>query len=203
MTFNRFALPLTLALAALAPLAAQTQLVRGDIDTIQGTNLFRLDCTQNVRLVSNTLNLQALHDASRQQDIEYEMQVVDVSVPGQTILEVQSATAVPEQFGMGNLRLGDSATWEVFASPGSPVWVFIGARVNTAYQPLGSNGTWILGGDTTLFQTGQTNALGRFQFNFTMPNMPVLVGLEVSAQSVVRDSGVFVVTNPDCKEIRD
>lgn len=201
MNFVRISL---IAAAALAPaLSAQTQLVRGDIDSIQGTNLFRLDCTQDVRLVSSTVDLLALHNASHQQNFEYEMQVVDVSTPSQTILDVISATQIPEQFEMGNLRFGQSNTWEVFAAPGSPAWVFVAARTDTGYLPLGAPGTWILGGSAIVFNQGFTNGVGRFQFNYTMPTLPALVGLEVSGQAIVFESGAFRLTNPDCKDIRN
>ena len=77
---------------------AQTYRIVGDVDAIQGTNLFELDCT-HIRLVSTTVNLQQLHDASRQQNIEYDMQVTDVSAGGLTILNVLSAVAVYEVLG--------------------------------------------------------------------------------------------------------
>jgi hypothetical protein len=180
---------------------AQTQLVLGDVDTIQGTNQFRLDCT-NILLVSNAVNLQQLHDQSRQQDIEYRMQVVDVTNGGPTTLNVISATAIPEQFGMGNLRFGRAETWETFAAPGSPVWTFVDLTSQTRYLPIGPAGTWVLGQFAALMASGVTSPIGRFQFRFTMPNIPELIGTSFSAQSVVQENGVFRLTNPDCKTVR-
>src|SRR5690606_31444330 len=64
----RFLVPVPAAslLLVAALLPAQTQLVRGDIDSIPQSNRFRLDCT-NIQLVTSTVNLQQLHDASKQQ----------------------------------------------------------------------------------------------------------------------------------------
>ena len=51
---------------------AQLHLVRGDVDSVQNSNTFVLECT-NVQLVSSTVNLRAMHDQSRQNDIYWEM----------------------------------------------------------------------------------------------------------------------------------
>jgi hypothetical protein len=200
MRYPFLVLPLLASLSV--PALAQTQLVVGDVDAIQGTNLFRLDCT-NIRLVSTTVNLQQLHDLSRQQDIEFEMQVRDVSAGGTTTLDVVSARAIPEQFDMGNLRFGRSETWEVFAAPGSPVWMFVNATSQTSYTPLGSFGTWLLGGNALPMANGVASAIGRFQINFTMPTIPALVGASFTSQAVVQQGGVFSITNPDCKVVRN
>lgn len=180
---------------------AQTQLVRGDIDGIQGTRRFRLQCSANIELVSNTVNLQQLHDASRQQNIEYDMQVTDVSVGGNTILNVVSAVAIPEMLSMGNLRFGRSETWEVFAPSGSPVAVYVNLTANTTYLPLGDLGTWILGSPSVLFRAGNSVG-GQFRFNFTMPTMPELVGTSFTSQALFAAGNDLVITNPDCKAVR-
>lgn len=182
---------------------AQTQLVRGDVDVIQNTNpdRFQLDCT-GIPLVSSTVNLRQLHDASRQQDIEYEMEVVDIGTGGRTVLDVRSARVIPELFDMGNLRFGRSETWETFAAPGSQVWTFVDFRAATRYLPIGPAGTWVLGAGAFAIASGTTSAIGRFQFQFTMPTVPALVGTEFTAQSVVQENGVFWLTNPDCKDVR-
>ena len=207
MKIQRF--PLTTALLTTALFAstafAQTQLVRGDVDAIQGTNLFRLDCT-NIGLVSNTVDLQALHNASRQQDIEYEMQVVNVSAGGQATLNVVSAVQIPEMFGMGNLRFGRSETWEVFGMPGSATAIFVALPSATSYAPFGAAGTWLMGAQAGLFAQGTINALGRFQVRFQMPTIPGLVGTTVSSQALILEQGggftTLVITNPGCKDVR-
>ena len=197
-------LSLLLAASSLTfAVGAQTQLVRGDVDGIQGTNRFRLDCTANVELISNTVNLQALHDASRQMDIEYEMQVIDVSAGGRTILNVVSAVQIPEIFGMGNLRFGRSETWEVFGTPGSPTAIYVDLTANTGYLPLGNFGTWILGPNAQFFRSGVIGATGQFRFNFQFPTIPSLLGTSFSAQAGIVQNGAVLITNPDCKEVRN
>ena len=194
---------LTAALATAATLPAQTQLVRGDVDGIRNTQgLFQLDCTQ-IPLVSNTVNLQQLHDQSRQQDIEYELQVVNIGTPAAPRLDVISANVIPEMFQMGNLRFGRSETWEVLAAPNSQLWILVDARVNTGYLPLGAAGTWVLGPSAVPFAQGATNAFGRFQTRFTMPTLPALVGQEITGQAVIQDGAGFLISNPDCKEVRN
>jgi hypothetical protein len=192
-----------MTLAAVAATAvAQTQVVRGDIDA--QNNVFFLDCANQVRLVSNTVDLRALHDASRQQDIEYEMQVVDVSGGGQRILDVISAFAIPEQFNMGNLRFSRAERWEFFAVTGTQVAIFINARVLTVYVPIPGMGAWLFGGGSLPMRQGITDALGRFQFDFQTPNDPSLVGIEFTSQSVFRlPSGTIGISNADCKIVRN
>ncbi|MCA8941231.1 MAG: hypothetical protein KDB80_01615 [Planctomycetes bacterium] len=191
-----------LVVAALAaPAFAQTQLVRGDVNGIQGTNLFQLDCT-NIQLTSSTLNLQALHDATRQTNNDYDLQVVQVG-SNPVVLDVVSATLVPELFQMGNLRFGRSETWEVFGPAGSPTAVFIALRSTTGYAPIGAQGTWLLGPSYGRLMFGVIGPLGRFEFQFQMPALPALVGTEITSQAIIAPPGQpAYVTNPDCKEVR-
>lgn len=194
----------TAAVAAILslPALAQTQLVRGDVDTINGTNLFALKCT-NIRLVSRTVNLRALHDRSRRQDIEYEMIVKDVSSGGQTVLDVLSAKQIPELFDMGNLRIGRSDHWHVLGAPGSVTAVFLTATTWTSYMPFGDLGTWLLGTTFAEVAQGTVGSFGRFQFSFQPPNLPHLIGQSFAAQAVVRNpAGVYSITNAQCKELR-
>ena len=193
---------ITLAFALLASSAlAQTFPVRGDIDAIQGTNLFELDCTR-IRLVSTTVNLQVLHDASRQQNIEYDMTVTDVSAGGLTILNVLSATAVAEQFGMGNLRFGRSETWDLSAPAGTRYGMFINVRNATSLTTLGLNNPWFLGSNAVLLLSG-TMPTNFIQVPFTMPTIPSMVGVEISAQTVLLDAANNVsLTHLDCKDVR-
>lgn len=190
-----------LALLLTAAIPAQLQLVRGDVDAVQGTNIFRLECT-NIRLVSQTVNLQALHDASRQQDIEYEMQVRDVSQGGETVLDVVTAKTIPEIFSMGNIRLGRSDTWELFGTPGSAAGMFVTLPAFTSYVPLGPAGAWLVGSQSLIFASGTVNAIGQFQVRFEPPNDPGLVGMVVFGQGVLVQNGALLLANPDCKEVR-
>jgi hypothetical protein len=199
-TMNRSVLSvLFLASAALA----QTHTIVGDIDPIQGTNLFELDCTR-IRLVSTTVNLQALHDASRQQDIEYEMQVTDVSTGGLTILNVLTARAVPEQFNMGNLRFGRSETWDLSGPAGATFVVFVTTRNQTVFLPTtGLGNAWFLPASAPVFHVGVMTS-PFIQFPFQMPTMPELVGTEFTAQTVLIGQQLNVtLTNPDCRVVRN
>ena len=54
--------------------------------------------------------------------------------------------------------------------------------------------------DTT---DSSTNAFGRFQTRFTMPTLPALVGQEITGQAVIQDGAGFLISNPDCKEVRN
>lgn len=184
------------------PLAAQTQLLRGDVDAIQNTaGRFQLKCT-NLELFSATVDLQALHDASRQQDIDYEMQVRPTVVNGRAGLEVVSAVVIAEALHMGNLRFGRNETWEIFATAGSQVWTFVSVPAVSSYQPLGAAGTWLIG-NSQAFVSGFTDAAGRFQFRFTMPTLPALVGRDFNSQAVIQTAGVFWITSPDCKTVQN
>ena len=187
-------------LLSVASITAQTQLVRGEVDRIQNTqNLFQLKCT-TIRLTSATQNLNALHDATRQNPLVLEMQVTDTFGNGSS-LEVVSASLIPRQHDMGNLRFGRAETWEVFAAPGSQIWVFV-AGTDTRYLPLGDAGTWILGSSALPFFDGAANAGGSLRRDVTMPTIPALVGTVFTSQSVVATNGVFRLTNPECKAVR-
>ena len=197
-------LPTTLLTVAIlsVPTLAQTQLVRGDVDGIQHTRRFRLKCT-NIELVSKTVNLQALHDASRQQKFEYAMQVRDVSSGGRAILNVLSAKRIPKLFDMGNLRLGRADRWHVLGKPGELALVYLnGGPSTTSYLPLGSLGTWLLGTNALFFNFGRIKATGRFEFWFQPPNVRSLVGTVFTGQAVVASMSGLLITNAQCKAVR-
>ena len=188
-------------LAATTATAQQTQLLRGEVDSVSGTNNFVVECT-NIRLVSSTLNLQQMHNQTRQQDLYFDMQVRDVSTGGQRILDVVSAVLQTETFDMGNLRFGRSESWEVFAPSGAMVWVFINHISGTSYLPLGTAGTALIGPNALLMRQG-TAAAGRLRFNFQMPTIPQLVGQVFTSQALISDNGALRVTEPDCKAVRN
>lgn len=197
-TASLLAVPLLLGTTALA----QSQLVRGDVDSISGTNRFQLECTQ-IPLVSTAVNLQQLNNLSSGQDIEFEMRVNNIGTPSQPVLDVLSAVQIPEIFDMGNLRFGRSESWEVLGAPGSLTAVYLGLRATTFYQPFGPFGTWVMGPEALPLRTGVIGGGGRFQFQFTMPTFPQLVGVEFTAQALVAEPTRLLITNPDCKEVRD
>ncbi len=183
-----------------ATATAQTQLVRGDVDGIQGTQRFQLECTQIPLISTAGVNLQALHDMSRGQDIEFEFQVI--VQPGPT-LDVQSYRVIPEIFDMGNLRFGRSESWEVNGTPGSATAVYMTTRSLTGFLPAANAGSWLLGNVVLLMNQGVIGPTGQFRFNFRMPTIPSLVGVEFTAQALVAETGGLLITNPDCKEVRD
>ncbi len=197
MNFRHALIALSLTFA---PLAAQTQLVRGEVDRIQNTqNLFQLKCT-TVRLTSATLDLNALHNATQQQPLMLAMQVIDTFGNG-TSLEVVAATVLPRMHDMGNLRFGRAVSWEVFAPCGSLIWTFVQGGSLTGYTSFGSLGTWILGPNPVPFFNG-VSTQGSLRRDITMPTIPSLVGAVFASQSIVQTNGTFLMTNADCKDVR-
>lgn len=192
---------LTIPLLAASALA-QSFTIRGDVDAIQGTNLFELDCTR-IRLVSTAVDLQALHNASRQQNIEYDMQVVDVSAGGLTILSVLSAVAVPEVFDMGNLRFGRTETWDLRGIAGSLYEIWVNDRNATSLLALPTfSNSWFVGPGAVRIFAGTLTG-GFVQIPFQMPTIPALVGVEFTSQALLMSpSNVLSLTHADCKDVR-
>jgi hypothetical protein len=186
-----------LALTALAlSLPAQTQLVRGKVEDIPQTNRFVLDCT-SIPLVSTTLDLNAMVGN------QWNLQVVNVGTATNPILDVRSATSAVKIFDMGNLRIGRAERWQVNHAPGSQTAVFVNATSLTTYGPFGAAGTWLLGGNSVFMTGGTVNNQGQFEFSFTTPNVPQLVGVSFSGQALVMTlANELVIANADCKEIR-
>ena len=102
-----FLLPLTCTLAT--SIAAQTTTLRGKVEDVPGTaNQFFLDGT-NLPMVSTVLNLNTVVG---QQAI---MQVVNIGTPTVPVIRVDSSVPTTQVMDMGNLRLGQSSTFEVTA----------------------------------------------------------------------------------------
>ena len=193
---------LSTGLLALDLNAQAGQLVRGDVDGVRGTRRFQLKCT-TVPLISRNVNLQALHDASRQKKIEYEMRVRNVGSAARPMLDVLSARVIPELFDMGNIRLGRSDRWHVLGNPGDAAFVFLTGQSLTGYLPLGAAGSWNLGANFVFFKQGIVSVLGRFEFRFQPPNLRSLVGKEIAGQALtVTPAGKLTITNPQCKTVR-
>lgn len=178
-------------------LAAQTQTLRGKVEDLKQTaNQFVLDCT-NIPLTSNTL---ALRNLVGTQQI---LQVVNKGTAASPVLEVRSATPTTKIFDMGNLKLGQSATWQVASAPGNTALVFLNGKSRTGYLPLGRMGTWLVGLDAVFLTGGLVNGQGQFEFRFTMPNLPALVGTTFVGQAVVVDKSRGIqLSNADCREVR-
>lgn len=188
----------SLALLVLgSSLAAQTQTVRGKVEDVRQTaNQFVLDCT-NIPLTSRTLVLKNL--VGTQQILE----VVNTGTASSPVLEVKSAKATTKIFDMGNLKLGQSASWQVNSTPGNTALVFINSKSRTGYLPLGRLGTWLVGLDAVFLTGGLVSGQGQFEFKFTMPNLPALVGTTFVGQAVVVDKSRGIqLSNSDCREVR-
>jgi hypothetical protein len=187
-----FAILSTLAIAALLP--AQTQTVRGQIEDVPNSQprTFVLDCT-TIPVQSSTLNLGMMLDTPAILD------VVNVGTAQAPVLEVSAVTPTARNFEMGNLRIGHPDRWEVFAPTGSFALVFVDFTAHTGWMPFGSSGVFLLGGGAATLTSGMTNQEGKLEFNFTMPNVPQLVGSSFTAQSLIGDHGNWLFSNPDCK----
>ncbi len=194
MNAIRTAILFTTLFAASA--VAQTQLVRGKVEDVSGTNRFVLDGT-TIPLTSTVLNLNTLVGG------QFDLQVVNTGTATQPSLRVESAVPVAKIFDMGNLRFGRAERWQVNFTAGSQTAVFVQATAAATYLPFGASGTWLLGTNAAFVTAGTVTSLGQFEFRVTMPTLPELVGVSFSAQAlVVAPNGPLVIANVDAKEVR-
>ena len=185
------------ALATIASLPAQGQTLRGKVEDVRNTqNQFYLDGT-NIPVRSLVLDLNAIVG---QESI---LQVVDVGAPGAPVLDVLGAVPTTKVLDMGNLRLGQGARWQVNAPPGSFALVYVTATAATGWLPFGDAGVWLLGSAFVGLRSGITSGAGQFEFTFTTPNLPELVGTSFTGQALVATSVAGAATwsfsNPDAK----
>lgn len=181
-------------LAATTALSAQTQTLSGTVEDVPGTaNQFFLDCT-NIPMVSTALDLNLLVG----QDSIFD--VTNIGTGTSPILSVQAARPTTKVFDMGNLRVGQSTRWEVRAAPGSFALVFFDFTANTRYAPFGAFGTFLLGANAATVTSGTTNAVGLFQFNFTVqPSAAAFLGTSFTGQALVVTGSNVSFSNPDCR----
>lgn len=176
-------------------LTAQTQTLRGKVEDVQNTqNQFYLDGT-HLPVVSSALNLNLWVG---QQAI---LDVVNIGTAAAPVLRVDAATATAPTFDMGNLRLGQAARWEATAPAGSFAFLLLNFTDNTAYQPFGAFGVWLLGNGAATLTSGVTNGQNQFEVYYTMPSIPSLVGLSITSQALIGDHGTWFFSNPDSKTI--
>ena len=184
-----------LGIALGTTVCAQTQLVRGKVEDVSGTNRFVLDCT-SIPLVSTALNLSSLVGQ------QWNLQVVNTGTATSPVLDVRSATAATKIFDMGNLKIGSPERWQVNAQPGAMAAMFVNATAATSYLPFGAAGTWLLGPQAPLLAQGTVSGQGQLEVRFTMPNLPQLIGTSFSGQAIVLQSNQLILTNADCRDVR-
>ena len=103
----------------------------------------------------------------------------------------------------GNLRLNQASRWQVQSPAGTSAWVFFTSTAQTTYLPAGAAGTWLLSPATMQFLNyGVTNAANVFEFTFTMPNAPELVGLSITSQAVLLSGTTPLLSDADCKTVQ-
>jgi len=197
MNLNTFFLSAALTAFVADAATAQTVTIRGKVEDVSGTqNQFYLDGT-DIPVVSNVLNLNAW------QGQQAFLDVVDIGTAAAPMLRIDAAVATTKMMDMGNLRLGQNKTWEVFAANGAFAFVFFDWTVNTGFLPIpGFVGAWMLGLNPA-FLDGGVVTQGRFQTSFTMPNLPALLGTRVSSQALVANNGALEFSNLDQKEIEN
>jgi hypothetical protein len=183
-----------LILAGHAP--AQTQILRGKVEDVSHTqDEFFLDGT-NIPLISSRFELD---DFVGEQRV---MQVINVGTDTDPVLDIVELGSAAKIFDMGNLKLGRTGTWEVMAPTGSLAVIYVNFTDQTSYLPFGPAGTWLIGLSAVPFAAGTTDEDGQFEFRFTMPILPGLVGTSFTAQALVKTDGVYSISNPDSREVR-
>ena len=189
---------LTISAACLfaAAATAQTYTIQGKVEDVQGTqNQFFLDGTL-IPVFSTALNLNLWQGQQALLD------VVDVGTAGAPLLRIDAATPTTKVMDMGNLRLNRTSTFEVSAPAGTAAFLFLDFTNNTGFTPIpGAGGVWLLGLSPHLLAGGFTNAVGVFETTFATPNVPALVGLGVSGQTLTSTGGAWGFSNVDSREI--
>ena len=181
----------TLCLLTTTFATAQTTTLRGKVEDVQGTqNQFFLDGT-NVPMVSTALNLNTWLG---QQAV---MQVVNVGTTAAPVLRVDAATATTKVMDMGNMRLGQSSTWQIALMPPCR------SHASCAGSNVQRKGLAMDGGNPVLLAAGFTNAPNLFQVQITTIPDQTLVGLEITSQAIVGDPGDnWYFSNPDNKTVQ-
>lgn len=166
--------------------------LRGKVEDF-GAGQFHVDCT-NVELVSSAFNLNAF--------VSEQVLIVGNRVGSGALVDVTSITIVPEIFEIpGNPEVGDTVRFGATHTPGSQV--FFRAALAPGFVPVGGIGTYFLDPAGDLQATsGIIGAQGNLELAVPMPNNPALIGRTVYGQAIVRTGSTFLLSNPDCKDIR-
>jgi hypothetical protein len=116
------------------------------------------------------------------------------------VLRVDAAAPIAKVMNMGNLRLGQTSTFEVNTATGSFAFVFIDFTSNGGFVSLDSAGSYLLGANPALLAQGFTNNPNQFRFQFTTPADQTLLGNEFSCQAIFGTvAGGWSLSNPDSK----
>lgn len=187
----------TLCLLTTSFATAQTTTLRGKVEDVPGTqNQFFLDGTR-LPLVSTALNLNTWLGQ------QAEMQVVDVGTAAAPVLRVDAAVPIGKILDLGNLRLGQTSTFEVAAPTGSFTFLFVDFTDNGGFLPIQGAGCYLLGAAPALLAQGFTTAPNRFQIQFTMPTDQTLLGFEISGQAIFGTvAGGWQLSNADSKVVQ-
>lgn len=174
--------------------------ILGEVEDVRNTiGQFYLDCTE-IPVTSTAVDLNFL----QAQPGVFELTVTDIGTPGQPLLRVDNAVPALRTHDMGNLRIGRAERWEVLGAPGSYAITHGQLTRQTRWQPISGFGVFLLGANSIPVHRGFIGPFGRLEFNFTMPNVPALVGTEFTSQSLVLSpNGTGQFTNADCKEVRN
>jgi len=192
----RFVTTLTAVCILSAATSAQTT-IRGKVEDAQGTaNQFYLDGT-NIPVVSNVLDL------NQWQGQHAFLDVTNIGTVAAPMLRIDAATGTTKMMDMGNLRLGQTKTWEVFAPTGTAAFIFMDWTANAGFLPIpGFGGAWLMGSQPFLLAGGITFG-GVYQTTYTTPNNPALIGLEVSSQAFVGAQNTWEFSNVDSRTVEN
>tara|TARA_R110002072_G_scaffold302503_2_gene485996 strand:- start:10064 stop:10645 length:582 start_codon:yes stop_codon:yes gene_type:complete len=190
-------LPVLTAVCILSAAATAQTTIRGKVEDVQGTaNQFYLDGTI-IPVVSNVLNLNLWQGQHAFLD------VTNIGTAAAPILRIDAATPTTKMMDMGNLRLGQTKTWEVFAPTGMAAFIFMDWTPNTRFVPIPQfGGAWLMGGQPFLLAGGVTFG-GVFQTTYTTPNNPIFLGLEVTSQALVGSQNIWEFSNVDSKTVEN
>lgn len=182
----------TLALAA----NAQDVHFVGKVENVSGTNnQFFVDCTSTA-LTSALVDLNA-----------WVGQTVEIqgnwngsaSEPGVSVNAVSSAT---ESFELGGkFELGENAVVGFTGNPGDTAIGFLSLGSGFSTTAAGSV-VFLDPGQVVLSLSGVIGGLGDAEFEFTIPNVPSIAGIEVFGQGAIVSATTTALTNPDCKTIQ-
>lgn len=181
------------------PVDAQAVTLRGKVEDVQGTqNLFFVDCT-NVSITSGAFNLNLFLNQQVELTGNWNGSFVAPAV------DVTAIVQVVESFEIGGgAKIGDVSNLSVTGPAGDVAVAYISTA--PGFTPLGDLGVGLIHPTQSyLMGVGVIPPFGTRQFPLPIPNDPSLVGFELHGQGVILDvgAGQALLTNPDCKEIKD